>query len=127
MIGRCGRSDRTRLARPVSSNRRQRRSRTSASGPSRNQSVRSRTRGQRVSQCRSDAVARPITSDRTRPIARGALWTPIGRRVLRVRSIGEARPVTTTALSDSHCYCLSYSDWTRPVTLISASGHHVFH
>jgi hypothetical protein len=29
-------------------------------------------------------------------------------------------------LSDSHCYCLSYSDRTHPVTLTGASGHHVF-
>jgi hypothetical protein len=56
-----------------------------------------------------------------------ALWTPIGRRVQRVQSNGEARPVMATALSDARCHCLSCSDWTRPVTLTGASGHHVFH
>jgi hypothetical protein len=44
-------------------------------------------------------VARPVTCDRTHPIARGALWTPIGRQVQRVRSNGEAGPVTATGLS----------------------------
>jgi hypothetical protein len=40
--------------------------------------------GQCVSQCQSDAVARPVTCDWTRPIVRGALWTLIKRRVQRV-------------------------------------------
>jgi hypothetical protein len=35
---------------------------------------------------RSDAVARPVTCDRTRPVIVGALWTPTGCRVKRVRS-----------------------------------------
>jgi hypothetical protein len=101
-------------ARPVSSNRRQRHTRegrgsacpvprgTEASGhtPS----------GQRVSQCRSDAVASPVTCDRTRPITRGALWTPIGRR----------------GVSDCARSSLD-SDRTpgaaRPVKRCSASGH----
>jgi hypothetical protein len=75
---------------PVSSNRRQRRTRegrgparpvphgTGASGhaPS----------GQRMSQCQSDTGACPVTCDRTRPITRGSLWTLIGRRVQRIRS-----------------------------------------
>jgi hypothetical protein len=72
-------------------------------------------------------AARPVTGDRTRPIARGALWTPIGHWVQCVRSYGEAGPVTATALSDSHCYCLSCSYRTCPITLTGASGHHVFH
>jgi hypothetical protein len=57
----------------------------------------------------------------------GALWTPTERWVQRVRSNGEERPVTTTALSDARGYCLSCSDQTRPVTLTGASGRHVFH
>jgi hypothetical protein len=72
------------------------------------------------------AVARPVTCDRTRPIARGALWTPIEHWVQRVRSNGEARPVTTTALPDVHCCCLSCSDQTRLVitifTVMSCNG-----
>jgi hypothetical protein len=90
--------------RPVSSNHRQRRAREGR-GP----------------------VARPVTCDRTCLIARGALWTPIESRVQRVRSNGEARPVTAMALSNAHCYYLSCSDRTRPVTLTGASGHHDFH
>jgi hypothetical protein len=65
-------------------------------------------------------VARLVTCDRMRPVAVGALWTPTGRRVQRVRSNAEARPVTTMAPSDTHCCCLSYS------ALTGASGHHVF-
>jgi hypothetical protein len=72
-------------------------------------------------------ATRPITCDRTRPIAREALWTPIGHEVQRVRSYGEVGPVKATTLSNSCCYCLSYSDRMRPVTLTGASGHHVFH
>jgi hypothetical protein len=79
--------------------------------------------GQRVSQCRSDAVARLVTCDHMPPIVRGALWTPIGRRVQRVRSNGVARLVSAMTLSDAHCWCLSYSDRT----LTDASGHHDFH
>jgi hypothetical protein len=74
-----------------------------------------------------DAVARPVMCDQTRLIAQGALWTPIGRWVQRVRSSGEARPVMAMALFDAHCYYLSCSDRTRLVTLTGASGHHVFH
>jgi hypothetical protein len=44
-------------------------------------------------------AARPVTCDRTRLITRGALWTPIGRRVQRVQSNGEAGPVTAMTLS----------------------------
>jgi hypothetical protein len=118
-------------ARPVSSNRRQRHTRE-GHGPARPVPHGSGASGhapygQCVSQCRSDAVACPIKCDRTRPIARGALWTPIGRRVQRVRSNGVAHPVTATTLSDAHCCYLSCSDRTRPVTLTDASGHHVFH
>jgi hypothetical protein len=72
-------------------------------------------------------AARPVTCDSTRPIARGALWTLIERRVQRVRSNGEASSVTATALTDSHCYYLSYSDRTCLVTLTCASGHLIFH
>jgi hypothetical protein len=116
---------------PVSSNRRQRRTRE-GHGPARPVPRGTRasghaSSGQRVSQCRSDAVARPVTCDQTRPITQGALWTPIGRQVQHVRSNGVARPVTTTALSDTHCCCLSCSDRTCPVTLTGASDHHVFH
>jgi hypothetical protein len=108
-------------ARPVSSNRRLRRTREGR-GPARPVPRGTRASGhalsgQRVSQCRSDVVARPVTCDRTRPITRRALWTPIGRRVQRVRSNGVARPVTATALSDAHCCCLSSSDRTCLVTL----------
>jgi hypothetical protein len=118
-------------ARPVSSNHRQRRTREGR-GPARPVPRGTRATGhvpsgQRVSQCRSDVVACPVTCDRTCPIARGALWTPIGRWVQRVRSNGVARPITATALSDVHCCCLSYSDRTCPVTLTGAFGHHVFH
>jgi hypothetical protein len=76
--------------------------------------------GQHVSQCRSDMVARPVMCDRTRLITWGALWTPIGCWVPRVRSKGVARPVMATTLSDAHYCCLS-------CTLTGASGHHVFH
>jgi hypothetical protein len=68
-------------------------------------------------------AAYPVTCDRTCPIAWGALWTPIGCRVQRVRSYGEAGPVTAMTLSDSRCYYLSCSDRT----LTGASGHLVFH
>jgi hypothetical protein len=118
-------------ARPVSSNHWQRRTREGRGparpvpcGPGASGHAPS---GQRVSQCRSDAVTRPVTCDRTRPIARGAIWTPIGRRVQRIRSNGVARPVTKTALSDAHYCCLSCSDRTYPVTLTGASGYHDFH
>jgi hypothetical protein len=118
-------------ARPVSSNRRQRRTRE-GHGPTRPVPCRSGAsghtpNGQRVSQCRLHAGARPVTCDRTRPIARGALWTPIRRRVQRVRSNGVARPVMATALSDAHCCYLSCSDQMRPVTLTGVSGHHDFY
>jgi hypothetical protein len=120
-----------RPARLVSSNRRQRRTREGR-GPARpvphgTGASGNAPSGQRVSQCRSYAVACPVTCDRTCPIARGALWTLIERRVQRVRSNGVARPVSAMALSDAHCCCLSCSDQMRPVTLIGASGHHVFH
>jgi hypothetical protein len=71
-------------------------------------------------------VARLVTCDRTRPVTVGALYTPTGRRVQRVRSNAGARPVTATTPSDTHCCCLSCSDRTRPVTLTGASGHLVF-
>jgi hypothetical protein len=83
--------------------------------------------GQRVSLCRSDTVACPVTCNWTHPIARGALWTPIRRRVQRVRLNGVARPVTATALSNVHCCYLSCSDRTHPVTLTGVSGYHVSH
>jgi hypothetical protein len=44
----------------------------------------------------------PVTCDWTRPVAVGALWTPTGRRVQRVRSYGEARPIMATTLSLTH-------------------------
>jgi hypothetical protein len=47
--------------------------------------------------------------------------------VQRVRSNAEARPVTATATSDTHCSHLSCSDWTRPVILTGASGQYVLH
>jgi hypothetical protein len=72
-------------------------------------------------------VACPVACDRTCSVAVGALWTPTGRHVQRVRSNGGARPVTATTLSNARCYCLSCSDRTRPVTLTGKSGHHVFH
>jgi hypothetical protein len=106
-------------ARPVSSNHRQRRTREGHGparlGPCGTGASDHAPRGQRVSQCRSDVVARPVTCHRTRLITRGALWTLIGHRVQRVRSNGVAHSVTTTTLSDVHCCCLSYSDRTRPV------------
>jgi hypothetical protein len=113
-------SDRTRQARPVSSNRRQTRAREGR-GPARPVPHGTGVSGQTPFGVVHDEeligrAARPVTCDRTRPIARGALWTPTGRQVQRVRSKGEARPVTATALSDLHCYCLSCSDRTRLVT-----------
>jgi hypothetical protein len=89
---------------------------------------------------RSDAVARLVTfdrthpvtsgplldSDRTRPVAVGAYWTPTGRQVQRVRSDTGARPIRATATSDAHCSRLSCSDRTRPVTLTGMSGQHDF-
>jgi hypothetical protein len=68
--------------------------------------------------------------DRTRWRVRSQVdpyWTLTGRRVQRVRSNDVVSSVTTTSLSDAHCYCLSCSDRTRPVTLTGASSHHVFH
>jgi hypothetical protein len=67
-------------------------------------------------------AARPVMCDRTRPVAVGAYWTPIGRQVQRVRSFARARPVIATVISDAHYSRLSYSDRTRPVTLTGASG-----
>jgi hypothetical protein len=72
-------------------------------------------------------VTHPVTCDRTRPVAVGALWTLTGHRVQRVRSNAEARPVMATVTSDTHCSCLSCSDQTRPITLTGASGQHVLH
>jgi hypothetical protein len=131
VTGRCGRSDRTRQARPVSSNRRQTRVQgghrpacpvphgTGASG---------RTPiGTVLDVELIGHAACPVTCDRTHPIVLGALRTPIEHRVQSVRSSSEARPVTATSLSNAHCCCLSCSDRTRLVTLTSASGHHVFH
>jgi hypothetical protein len=60
-----------------------------------------------------------------RSIAVGALWTPTGRRVQRVRSDGEACLITATATYDAHCSHLSCSDQTHPVTLTGAFGQHV--
>jgi hypothetical protein len=71
-------------------------------------------------------AARPVTDDRTRPVSTGAYWNATGRGHCRVRSIGSARPVTATASSDTHCFLLSCSDRTRPVTLTGASGQCVF-
>jgi hypothetical protein len=131
VIGHCGRSDRTRQARPVSSNLRQTRAQ-GGHGPARpvprGTSASGRTPFGTVLDVELIGhVARPVTCDRTRPVAVGALWTPTGRRVQRVRSNAEARPVTTTAPSDAHCCCLSCSDRTHLVTLTGASGHHIFH
>jgi hypothetical protein len=65
----------------------------------------------------------PVTCDRTCPVVVGALWTPTGRRVQRVRSNAEARPVTATVTSDAHCFHLSCSDRTRLVsTFCTASS-----
>jgi hypothetical protein len=119
----CGRSDQTRQARPVNSNHRQTREQ-GGRGPAHPVPRRTGASGQTPIGIVLDIelierVARPVTV--------GALWTPTRRRVQRVRSNGEACPITTTALSDAHCYCLSCSDRMRPVTLIGASGHHVFH
>jgi hypothetical protein len=53
-------------------------------------------RAPRGAECGEELIgraARPITCDRTRPVAVGALWTPTGRRVQRVRSLRGARPV----------------------------------
>jgi hypothetical protein len=131
VTGRCGRSDRTWQARPVSSNLRQMRAqggRILARSVPRGTSASGRTPFGTVLVVELiGRVARPVTCDRTRPVAVGALWTPTGRRVQRVRSNVVARPVTATAPSDVHCCCLSCSDWTRPVTLTGASGHYVFH
>jgi hypothetical protein len=76
---------------------------------------------------RTPGAARPVTCDRTRSIARGALWTPIRRQVQRVQLNGVVRPVTATTLFDAHYCCLSCSDRTRLVSLTGASGHHDFH
>jgi hypothetical protein len=67
-------------------------------------------------------LARPVTCDRTCPVAVGAYWTPTGRQVQRIRSNARVRPVTATVTSDAHCSRLSCSDRTRPVTLTEASG-----
>jgi hypothetical protein len=89
---------------------------------------------------RSDVVARPVTfdrmrsvtsgllldSDRTRPVAVGAYWTPTGHQVQRVRSDAGARPIRATTTFDAHCSRLSCSDRTRPVTLTSVSGQYDF-
>jgi hypothetical protein len=72
-------------------------------------------------------ATRPVTCDRTRPVAVGAYWTPTGRQVQRVRSNARTRPVMATVTSDMHCSCLSYSDRTRPVTLTGAFDQYVFH
>jgi hypothetical protein len=119
-----------RQARPVSSNRRQTRAREGR-GPARlvprGTGASGRTTiGVVLDEELIGRVARPVTCDRTRLVTMGALWTLTGRWVQRVRSNDEARLVMATTLSDAHCYCLSYSDRTRPVTLTGASGHHVF-
>jgi hypothetical protein len=85
------------------------------------------TSGPLLDSHRTSGAACPVTCDRTRPIARGALWTPIGHWGQRVRSNGVARPITATTLCDMHCCCLSCNDRTRLVSLTSASGHHDFH
>jgi hypothetical protein len=72
-------------------------------------------------------VARPVTCDRTRPVTVGDLWTLTGRRVQRVRSNTEVRPVMATATSEAHCSRLSCSDQTHIVTLTGASGQHILH
>jgi hypothetical protein len=131
VTGRCGRSDRTWQARPVSSNLRQTRAQEGhrpARLVPRGTSAFGRTPFGIVLDVELIGhVARPVTCDRTRPVTVGALWTPTGRRVQRVRSNAGARPVTATAPSNAQCCCLSCSDQTRPVTLTGASGHHVFH
>jgi hypothetical protein len=65
-------------------------------------------------------ATRPVTCDQTRLIARGALWTSIGRRVQRVWSYGEASPVTTMTLSLTRAVIVC-------LVVTGASGHHVFH
>jgi hypothetical protein len=67
--------------------------------------------------------ARPVGASRVQALCDRRVWS----FERRVRSNGEARPVTATALSDTCGYSLSCSDRTRPVTLTSVSGHHVFH
>jgi hypothetical protein len=131
VTGRCGQSDRTWQARPVSSNCRQTRAK-GGRGPARpvprGTGASDRTPiGTVLDVELIRRTVRPVTCDRTRPVAVGALWIPTARRVQRVRSNGEVHLVTATTLSDIHCYCLSCSDRTRPVTLTGASGHHVFH
>jgi hypothetical protein len=125
VTGRCGRSDRTRQALSVSSNRRQTRAQGGhepARPVPRGTSASGRTPfGTVLNVELIGRVARLVTCDRTRPVAVGALWTPTGRRVQRVRSNAKARLVTATAPSDVHCCCLSCS------ALTDASGHHVFH
>jgi hypothetical protein len=100
---------------------------TDTSGPSWNQSIRSGTQRAELVVEPTGLAARPVTCDRTRPVAVGAYWTPTGRQVQRVRSNARARLVTATVTSDAHCSRLSCSDRTRPVTLTGASGQYVFH
>jgi hypothetical protein len=65
---------------------------TGASDPSRNRSVRSCTQRSRAWRRAIGRAARPVTRDRTRPVAMGALWTATGRWHCHVRSLRGARP-----------------------------------
>jgi hypothetical protein len=68
-----------------------------ASGHSRDRHVRSGARGTTNAKGRSDAVARPVTIDRTRPVVSGSLRESTGRWHCGVRLVQAACPVAWSA------------------------------
>jgi hypothetical protein len=104
----CGRSDRTRQAHPVSSNHRQTRARDGR-GPVRPVPHGTGASGKTLIGAVHDEeligrVVRPVTCDRTRPVAMGALWTVTGRWHCRVSALRGARPVMSLRVrSEKRC------------------------
>jgi hypothetical protein len=92
---------------------------TGTSGHSRDQRVRSGARRTANTKGRSDAVARPVTIDRTRQVVSGSLLESTGRWHCGVRLVSAARPVAWSATR------ISGDRTPRRVRsiLIGASGH----
>jgi hypothetical protein len=73
-------------------------------------------------------AARPVTRDRTRPVAMGALWTVTGRCHCRVRSLPRARPIDASrarSAVQSACPVVAFDCW-RAVTVGGSGDHDCF-
>jgi hypothetical protein len=113
------RHDRTRSVSDSSSLARGLRFTTDVTGHSWDRRVRSGARGTTNAKDRSDAVARPVTFDRTRQVVSGILLESTGRWHCRVRLVQATHTVTWSAMR------ISGDRTSRHVrsVLIGASGH----